>query len=152
MKCPLCHCPDTKVIDSRLSKNGEAIRRRRECEKCEERFTTHERVEETYPSIIKKDGRREDFDREKIRQGLNKAFEKRTVSVQEKEALLGRIEKFLRELGEKEIDSAVVGQKIMDELKKMDEVAYVRFASVYRSFRDVNEFMDELSELLKDKK
>ena len=152
MKCPACQCPDTKVIDSRLSKEGDAIRRRRECEKCEVRFTTHERVEEVYPSIIKKDGRREDYDRDKIKQGLSKAFEKRTVSVEQKEALLGRIEKFLREAGEKEIPSTMLGQKIMDELKQIDEVAYVRFASVYRSFRDVNEFMDELSELLKDKK
>jgi len=151
MKCPTCHNPDTKVIDSRLSKEGDSIRRRRECVECEERFTTHERIEELLPAVIKKDGRREEFNRDKIRRGIDKAFQKLAVSVSEKESLLTRLEKFARECGDKEITSSTVGEKIMEELKNMDQVAYVRFASVYRSFRDVNEFMDELKNLLKDK-
>ncbi|MDH5543041.1 MAG: transcriptional regulator NrdR [Nitrospinota bacterium] len=151
MKCPACQHPDTKVVDSRLSKEGDTIRRRRECIQCEERFTTHERIEEILPAVIKKDGRREEFNRDKIRRGIDKAFQKLAVSVAEKEALLDRLEKFARECGDKEISSSVVGEKIMEELKSMDQVAYVRFASVYRSFRDVNEFMDELKNLLKDK-
>lgn len=152
MKCPACHSIETKVIDSRLSKEGDAIRRRRECMSCQARFTTHERVEELYPVVIKKDNTREDFDREKIRRGLDKAFEKRPVSVEDKDALVGRVIRSIQNNGEKEVPSAAIGQKIMEELKKMDEVAYVRFASVYRSFRDVNEFMDELSRLLKERK
>jgi len=151
MKCPACQHPDTKVVDSRLSKEGDTIRRRRECIQCEERFTTHERIEEILPAVIKKDGRREEFNRDKIRRGIDKAFQKLAVSVAEKEALLDRLEKFARECGDKEISSSAVGEKIMEELKSMDQVAYVRFASVYRSFRDVNEFMDELKNLLKDK-
>lgn len=152
MKCPFCGNTENKVIDSRVSKEGDVIRRRRECDKCGDRFTTHERIEETLPLIIKKDGRREEFDREKIRKGLDKAFEKRQVSVEQKEAIIERVTKRLRDLGEKEIKSAVIGQAIMDELKNTDEVAYVRFASVYRSFRDVNEFMAELNKLLGEKK
>lgn len=119
---------------------------------CQARFTTHERVEELYPVVIKKDNTREDFDRDKIRRGLDKAFEKRPVSVEDKDALVGRVIRSIQNNGEKEVPSAVIGQKIMEELKKMDEVAYVRFASVYRSFTDVNEFMDELSHLLKERK
>lgn len=152
MKCPACHSIETKVIDSRLSKEGEAIRRRRECMSCQARFTTHERVEELYPVVIKKDNTREDFDRDKIRRGLDKAFEKRPVSVEDKDALVGRVIRSIQNNGEKEVPSSAIGQKIMEELKKMDEVAYVRFASVYRSFTDVNEFMDELSHLLKERK
>ncbi len=152
MKCPFCGNTENKVVDSRVSKEGDIIRRRRECDKCGERFTTHERIEETLPLIIKKDGRREEFDREKIRKGLDKAFEKRQVGVEQKEAIIDRVTKRLRDLGEKEIKSAAIGQAIMDELKNTDEVAYVRFASVYRSFRDVNEFMDELNKLLGEKK
>ncbi len=152
MKCPVCNSIETKVIDSRLSKEGESIRRRRECVSCQARFTTHERIEELYPVVIKKDGRREDFDREKIRRGLDKAFEKRPVSVEDKEALVGRVIRSIQNRGEKEVSSSAIGQKIMEELRSMDEVAYVRFASVYRSFRDVSEFMDELSNLLKERK
>lgn len=151
MKCPFCGNTENKVVDSRVSKEGDIIRRRRECDKCGDRFTTHERIEEMLPLIIKKDGRREEFDREKIRKGLDKAFEKRQVSVEQKEAIIDRVTKRLRDLGEKEIKSAVIGQAIMDELKNTDEVAYVRFASVYRSFRDVNEFMAELNKLLGEK-
>lgn len=128
------------------------IRRRRECLVCQERFTTHERIEAQHPSVIKKDGRREDFNKEKIRRGLDKAFEKRPVSVEEKERLVDLIAQHVRDQGVKEVDSSVIGQKVMDELHHMDEVAYVRFASVYRSFRDVNEFMDELTHMLKEKK
>ncbi len=151
MKCPFCGNTENKVVDSRVSKEGDIIRRRRECDKCGDRFTTHERIEEMLPLIIKKDGRREEFDREKIRKGLDKAFEKRQVGVEQKEAIIDRVTKRLRDLGEKEIKSAVIGQAIMDELKNTDEVAYVRFASVYRSFRDVNEFMAELNKLLGEK-
>ncbi len=140
------------MIDSRLSREGEVIRRRRECLVCQDRFTTHERIEAQHPSVIKKDGRREDFDKEKIRRGLDKAFEKRPVSVEEKDRLVDLIAQHVRDHGAKEVDSSVIGQKVMDELHHMDEVAYVRFASVYRSFRDVNEFMEELTRLLKEKK
>ena len=114
MKCPFCGNTENKVIDSRVSKEGDVIRRRRECDKCGDRFTTHERIEETLPLIIKKDGRREEFDREKIRKGLDKAFEKRQVGVEQKEAIIERVTKRLRDLGEKEIKSAVIGQAIMD--------------------------------------
>jgi transcriptional repressor NrdR len=152
MKCPACSSIEDKVIDSRESKEGDVIRRRRECLACQERFTTHERIEETIPLIIKKDGRREEFSRDKIRHGLEKAFEKRAISVEQKEALIDRIAKHLRGMGEKEVPSSAIGQAVMNELKNMDQVAYVRFASVYRSFRDVNEFMEELTRLLKEKK
>jgi transcriptional repressor NrdR len=152
MKCPSCASVENKVIDSRISKEGDVIRRRRECLNCQQRFTTHERIEEILPLIIKKDGRREEFSRDKIRHGLEKAFEKRAVSAEEKESLIDRIVRHLRGLGEKEIPSSIIGQAIMDELKNIDQVAYVRFASVYRSFRDVSEFMEELTRLLKEKK
>ena len=152
MKCPSCHSIENKVIDSRMSKEGDVIRRRRECLNCQERFTTHERVEEILPLIIKKDGRREEFAREKLRHGLEKAFEKRPVSVEQKEMLIDKVVRYLRGLGEKEVPSSVIGQAIMDELRSVDQVAYVRFASVYRSFRDVSEFMEELTRLLKEKK
>ena len=152
MKCPACHSIETRVIDSRLSKEGDAIRRRRECVSCQSRFTTHERVEELYPTVIKKDGRRQEFNRKKIRGGLDKAFEKRPVSVEDREALVSRVIRSIQNNGEKEVNSSAIGQKIMEELRNTDEVAYVRFASVYRSFRDVSEFMDELSNLLNGKK
>lgn len=152
MKCPACQNLETRVLDSRLSKEGDNIRRRRECLKCRERFTTFERIEKLYPAIIKKDGRREEFEREKIMRGLSKAFEKRPVSEEEKEALVDRVVNGICDAGEKELSSATVGRMIMDELRGMDEVAYVRFASVYRSFRDVNEFMEELTKILKERK
>lgn len=139
---------DDRVIDSRLSKEGELIRRRRECAHCQRRFTTYERVEETLPLVIKKDGRRELFDRGKILNGLQKACEKRPISVTVLEKLIERIEQRLQESGEREVLSREIGEQIMQELQNLDEVAYVRFASVYRSFKDVNEFMNEVKELL----
>jgi len=148
LRCPFCQHMDDRVIDSRLSKEGDMIRRRRECTHCLRRFTTYERVEETLPLVIKKDGRRENFDRGKILAGLHKACEKRPISVETLEKLVDRIEQKLQEGGEREIHSRVVGEQIMLELQNLDEVAYVRFASVYRSFKDVNEFMNEVKELL----
>jgi transcriptional repressor NrdR len=139
---------DDRVIDSRLSKDGDLIRRRRECSHCQRRFTTYERVEETLPLVIKKDGRRELFDRGKILNGLQKACEKRPISVTVLEKLVERIEQRLQESGEREVHSREIGEQIMQELQNLDEVAYVRFASVYRSFKDVNEFMSEVKELL----
>ncbi len=139
---------DDRVIDSRLSKDGDLIRRRRECSHCQRRFTTYERVEETLPLVIKKDGRRELFDRGKILNGLQKACEKRPISVTVLEKLIERIEQRLQESGEREVLSREIGEQIMQELQSLDEVAYVRFASVYRSFKDVNEFMSEVKELL----
>ena len=148
MRCPFCQHMDDRVIDSRLSKEGDMIRRRRECTHCLRRFTTYERVEETLPLVIKKDGRRENFDRGKILAGLHRACEKRPISVETLEKLVDRIEQKLQEGGEREIPSRVIGEQIMLELQNLDEVAYVRFASVYRSFKDVNEFMSEVKELL----
>ncbi|MGE5254788.1 MAG: transcriptional regulator NrdR [Planctomycetaceae bacterium] len=148
MRCPFCQHMDDRVIDSRLSKEGDMIRRRRECTHCLRRFTTYERVEETLPLVIKKDGRRENFDRGKILAGLHKACEKRPISVETLEKLVDRIEQKLQEGGEREIPSRVIGEQIMLQLQNLDEVAYVRFASVYRSFKDVNEFMSEVKELL----
>jgi transcriptional repressor NrdR len=148
LRCPFCQHMDDRVIDSRLSKEGDMIRRRRECTHCLRRFTTYERVEETLPLVIKKDGRRENFDRGKILAGLHKACEKRPISVETLEKLVDRIEQKLQEGGEREIHSRVIGEQIMLELQNLDEVAYVRFASVYRSFKDVNEFMSEVKELL----
>ena len=139
---------DDRVIDSRLSKDGDLIRRRRECAHCQRRFTTYERVEETLPLVIKKDGRRELFDRGQILNGLQKACEKRPISVTVLEKLIERIEQRLQESGEREVLSWEIGEQIMLELQTLDEVAYVRFASVYRSFKDVNEFMSEVKELL----
>ncbi len=151
MKCPFCTHIESKVIDSRLSGEGDIIRRRRECEACQKRYTTYERVEEVLPMVIKKDGRREAFDRLKILQGLKKACEKRPVSMETLEKLLDSIEKNIQEKGDKEVPSQWVGQMIMENLHQIDAVAYVRFASVYRSFKDVNEFMDELQGFLKRK-
>lgn len=151
MKCPYCQNMENKVIDSRLAKEGESIRRRRECEKCAKRFTTYERVEEVVPLVIKKDGRREEFCRAKLLSGMSKACEKRPISVETLEALANRIEKRMQELDKPEVDSSAIGEMVMEELHKLDEVAYVRFASVYRSFKDINEFMDELTDVLKSK-
>jgi len=152
MKCPFCHTDEDKVIDSRSSKDGGIIRRRRECLKCERRFTTYERVEEMLPMLVKKDGRREVYDRLKVMSGLKKACEKRPVSTSALEQTADRIELMLQERGEKEVPSSVVGEAIMRELHKLDQVAYVRFASVYREFKDVNEFMRELQHLMKDRR
>jgi transcriptional repressor NrdR len=134
-----------------MGREGESIRRRRECLKCEGRFTTYERVEEVLPSVIKKDGRREPFDRQKILNGLKKACEKRPISLEMLERTVEEIEKALQEKSLKEIPSTVVGEEVMERLHKLDEVAYVRFASVYRSFRDINEFMSELKDILSSK-
>lgn len=148
MKCPFCSFADTKVIDSRLGKEGNNIRRRRECFDCERRFTTYERIEETLPLVIKKDGRREPFDRQKIIAGMQRACEKRPVSIATIEKMADRLELSLQESGEKEIESSRIGEAVMEALHELDEVAYVRFASVYRQFKDINEFMSELKDLL----
>jgi transcriptional repressor NrdR len=148
MKCPFCSHDDTRVVDSRLGKEGNNIRRRRECVECERRFTTYERVEETLPLVIKKDGRREAFDRQKIISGIQRACEKRPVSIATIEKLVDQMELALQESGEKEIPASRIGEDVMEALQSLDEVAYVRFASVYRQFRDINEFMSELTEIL----
>lgn len=148
MKCPFCSFADTKVVDSRLGKEGNNIRRRRECIDCQRRFTTYERVEETLPLVVKKDGRREPFDRLKIVQGMQKACEKRPVSITTIEKEVDRLELSLQESGEKEIESTRIGEAVMEALREIDQVAYVRFASVYRQFKDINEFMAELKEIL----
>ena len=149
MKCPFCGTLENKVIDSRLSQGGEVTRRRRECEACSRRYTTYERVEQVLPLVVKKDGRREPFDRMKIMAGLRSACEKRPVSAEALEAIVDGIERDLVETGEKEVDASVVGERCMDALRATDQVAYVRFASVYRSFKDIHEFMSALSTLLK---
>lgn len=148
MKCPYCGEIDNKVIDSRLSKDATVIRRRRECIICTRRFTTYEHIEEIPIMIIKKDGRREVFSRDKVRSGMKKACEKRNISIHVIEEFLDDLERDLRETGEKEIPSSEVGEKIMAKLHEIDDVAYVRFASVYREFKDVNDFVDELKSLL----
>ncbi|MEE8185995.1 MAG: transcriptional regulator NrdR [Thermodesulfobacteriota bacterium] len=151
MKCPFCGHLEDKVIDSRLSQHGDVTRRRRECLKCDKRFTTYERVEETMPLVIKKDGSRQQFDRTRVFNGMLKACEKRPVGVDSIEEVVDRLERKFIDGGEREIYSSVIGEAVMEELKKLDEVAYVRFASVYREFRDINEFMSELKDLLEAK-
>jgi transcriptional repressor NrdR len=148
MKCPFCGEINNKVIDSRLSKDGNVIRRRRECLVCTRRFTTYEHIEEIPVMIIKKDGRREVFSREKLRSGIQKACQKRNISVNIIEEFLDELERDLRETGEKEIPSHKIGEKVMAKLHEIDDVAYVRFASVYREFKDVNDFVSELKSLL----
>ena len=148
MKCPFCGFSDTKVIDSRLGKEGNNIRRRRECVDCERRFTTYERIEETLPLVVKKDGRREPFDRLKIIAGMQRACEKRPVSIATIEKMVDRLEVSLQESGEKEVEASRIGKAVMEALHDIDEVAYVRFASVYRQFKDINEFMAELKDIL----
>lgn len=148
MKCPFCRQSNSHVIDSRLGKDGEMIRRRRECMVCSRRFTTYERVEEAMPMVVKKDGRREAFDRLKIINGLKRACQKRPVSMDAIEAMADRIERGIQERGEKEVPGSIIGEAAMRELHDTDAVAYVRFASVYRSFKDLNEFMAELEDLL----
>ena len=152
MKCPFCGHIEDKVIDSRLSQDGSATRRRRECLKCERRFTTYERVEEVLPLVIKKDGRRQPFDRTKILNGIKRACEKRPIGMEEIENTVHKLEMRFLDSGDKEIESRAIGEAVMEELKRLDEVAYVRFASVYRDFRDINEFMRELKDLLDVKK
>lgn len=148
MKCPYCGEQEDKVIDSRPGKGGEAIRRRRECIGCGKRFTTYETVEKPEIMVIKKDGRREVFNPEKVRQGMIRACEKRPVSVSVIDAFVETLIQELLERGEKEIPTAVVGEKVMDKLRELDAVAYVRFASVYREFKDVNDFFAELKKIL----
>jgi transcriptional repressor NrdR len=151
MKCPFCANGENRVIDSRISKDGSAIRRRRECIACSKRFTTYEFVEEVLPMVVKKDGRREPFDRSKIRTGILKACEKRPISVERIETVVENVERACQDLQGKEISSTVIGEKIMQELQGLDAVAYVRFASVYREFRDVGDFMEELKDLMNGK-
>lgn len=151
MKCPYCPETETKVIDSRESRDGEIIRRRRACDSCGKRFTTYERVEEPLPAVVKKDGRRETFDRMKIVGGVKKACEKRPIGMNVIDELVERIERWAVETGEPEIQSAAIGERVMEELHGLDQIAYVRFASVYRSFRDINEFKQELEDLLNKK-
>jgi transcriptional repressor NrdR len=152
VKCPFCAEVENKVIDSRLSNQGAVIRRRRECLGCQRRFTTYERVEEILPMVVKKDGRREAFDRQKVLEGLKLACQKRPVGADQLEAVADGIERRLQEMGEKEVPSSVIGEAVMRELARLDEVAYVRFASVYRSFKDLGEFMSELKELISERK
>lgn len=151
MKCPFCGEIDNKVIDSRPGKNGDAIRRRRECIICGRRFTTYEHIEEIPVMIIKKDGRREVFNGENVRSGIQKACEKRNISINVIDQFVDDLERDLKETGEKEIPSSIIGEKIMAKLHEIDDVAYVRFASVYREFKDVNDFVSELKGLLSNK-
>ena len=151
MKCPFCDEIEDKVVDSRMAKEGLVIRRRRECLACKRRYTTYERVEESLPVVVKKDGRRESFDRVKILAGLKKACEKRPISVATIEAVADRIEKRVQEMGETEIQSRTVGEEVMRELHQLDQIAYVRFASVYREFKDIDQFMDELKALARER-
>ena len=148
MKCPFCSCIDTRVVDSRLGKEGNSIRRRRECSECNRRFTTYERVEDILPLVVKKDGRREPFDRQKIISGMQRACEKRPVSIATIEKIVDQLEMEFQESPEREIPASRVGEAVMKALHDLDEVAYVRFASVYRQFKDINEFMQELKDIL----
>jgi transcriptional repressor NrdR len=152
MKCPFCQNQEDKVIDSRASKEGDAIRRRRECLKCGKRFTSYERVEELVPMVIKKDSRREPFHVEKIRSGLLIACKKRPIETERIDRIVDMIEKNLVGLGVKEVESSWIGEQIMAALKDLDKVAYVRFASVYRKFKDINELMDEVKTLFEPHK
>ena len=148
MKCPFCSYADSRVIDSRSVDNGTSIRRRRECPECGRRFTTYEKYEETPLLVIKKDGRRELFDSQKLTNGLLKAFEKRPFSYEQIQSIASGIERDLRALGESEVKSTLIGETVMKALEKIDQIAYVRFASVYRQFADVNSFMQELQGML----
>jgi transcriptional repressor NrdR len=147
MHCPFCDHPEDKVVDSREAQDGRATRRRRECLACGRRFTTYERIDEILPQIVKKDGRRESYDRDKIVKGLEIACQKRPVAREQIEALVGAVERQLAEMGEREVRSSVIGENLMARLKELDPVAYVRFASVYREFRDVKDFVSELAGL-----
>ena len=147
MRCPFCSADDTKVIDSRLANEGDAVRRRRECQQCGERYTTFETAELAFPRIIKGNGTREPFNEEKLRGGISRSLEKRPVAVEDIESAINRIKTRLRASGEREIKSRELGDWVMSELRELDEVAYVRFASVYRSFQDVNAFREEIERL-----
>jgi len=148
MLCPFCKNEETRVVDSRVVKDTAAIRRRRACDRCERRFTTYERVDELLPAVVKRDSRREPFDRQKIRRGIKLAFKKRNMSEEAIDALVDGIERQFQDNAEREVQSVTIGEAVMESLRKVDEVAYVRFASVYRQFRDVNEFMAELTHIL----
>lgn len=147
MHCPFCKASDTKVIDSRLVANGDQVRRRRECLSCKERFTTFEGAELVMPRVVKQDGTRQPFDEDKLTRGITKALEKRPVSIEEIETAIQNIKHRLRATGERELTSLHIGEEVMEELRRIDQVAYVRFASVYRSFQDVNEFKEEVDRL-----
>ena len=151
MKCPFCAEINNKVIDSRVSKDGNVIRRRRECVECNRRFTTYENIEEIPIMLVKKDGRREVFSLDKVRSGMKKACEKLDISMNTIEQFIIDLERDLKETGEKEIPSHIIGERIMSKLHELDDIAYVRFASVYREFKDVNDFVDELKRLLNKK-
>lgn len=151
MKCPFCGTDEDKVIDSRAIKENVEIRRRRECLKCSGRFTTYERIEEMMPFVIKKSGEREPFDRNKIKKGILTSCEKRTVSVEQIEEIIRNIEKTVQDLDKKEVASSRIGEEVMRNLKQLDKVAYIRFASVYKEFKDVDEFIDQVKELGKEK-
>ncbi len=148
MRCPYCKHDETSVVDSRDAREGQEIRRRRECLKCQKRFTTYERADAVYPWVVKKDGRREIFDPDKIKSGVLRAVEKRPISIHDAEKLVDEVVDAIFGKGEKEIPSSFIGEEIMKRLKNLDEVAYVRFASVYRQFKDINDFMSELNSLL----
>ena len=150
MFCPFCNADDTKVIDSRLVANGGQVRRRRECGACGERFTTYELAELVMPRVIKTDGTRQSFDEDKLRAGLQRALEKRPVSIEQIEVAISEIKHFLQVTGEREIPSKIIGEEVMRQLRELDAVAYVRFASVYRSFQDISEFQAELNRLNAD--
>lgn len=152
MKCPSCGATADKVIDSRVRRNHSIIRRRRECLHCQKRFTTYEQIEEVKLYVVKKDGRRELFDRNKIIVGMQKACEKRPISIEQIESFVDHLEQEIQETGEKEIATSLIGERVMQQLQAMDDVAYVRFASVYRQFKDINEFMVELRDLLEQKR
>jgi len=151
MFCPFCNADDTKVIDSRLVANGGQVRRRRECVDCSERFTTYELAELVMPRVIKTDGSRQSFDEDKLRAGFQRALEKRPVSIEQIEVAISQIKHFLQVTGEREIPSKIIGEEVMKQLRQLDAVAYVRFASVYRSFQDISEFQAELNRLSADK-
>jgi transcriptional repressor NrdR len=148
MHCPFCNADDTRVVDSRLVANGGQVRRRRECVHCNERFTTYELAELVMPRVIKSDGTRQSFDEDKLRAGLQRALEKRPVPIEQIETAVGQIKHFLQVTGEREVASREIGEAVMVQLRELDEVAYVRFASVYRSFQDLSEFQDELNRLM----
>jgi transcriptional repressor NrdR len=150
VRCPHCGHLEDRVVDSRETQEGQVTRRRRECAGCTRRFTTYERIEEILPQVVKKDGRREPFDRRKILEGVATACQKRPVSAEQMEALVAAVERELAELGEKEIRTPAIGERVMARLRVLDEVAYVRFASVYRAFRDAGEFREALAALARD--
>ena len=150
MKCPFCNHPDTQVVETRVAEDGGFIRRRRQCGNCEKRFTTYERPEVSFPAIVKKDGRRIDYDRSKLRGSFSLALRKRPVSIDKVDMALEHVEDKLRSLGAREVQTHLIGELVMTELQKLDEVAYIRFASVYRRFQDLNEFREEIDRLARE--